>query len=187
MGVTVHCFALDSTRYDGQHLHIDGLLERGIVDKSLEVTPEHQASFCALETHMGENKKWYLNFQADEVYLEARTQLSEASREPIDTLLGHLFWGIPWSENGPRSPRKVGDMTWLYPAELVDRILSLSQTDLSPLLNALPGVQADEPDRHTDLLWGPEMFKWWVELWLQLFRDTRAKGPNWALLMWVWV
>ena len=138
---------------------------------------------------MGDNKKWYLNLRADWVYGCARKVLYPHEREKIDALLRLLFYDSPDQEASQR-PRQGPEQSYLYAPALVDHILAHRDTDLEPLRRVIPRARLAADDfgrQHGRELWEPDTFLWWVGVWLDLFANTRAQGPERALLMWVWL
>ncbi|MCB9690064.1 MAG: hypothetical protein H6735_33795 [Alphaproteobacteria bacterium] len=187
MSVTVHAFALSLdvwARRSPEPPTVDALLAAGVVDEELRVAPAHAGWVTAVATLLGDNRKWYVNLDAEHVYTRARAHLEPDVRERLDDLMGRLFW-----EPAPEDAyRTVGDDHRIYSPAQLERVPDLREDDASALGEAILAAAA-EPDRfETDHphLWEPEWFIDWVRVWLRLFARVRASGPSRALLLWIW-
>ncbi|MCA9492817.1 MAG: hypothetical protein KC621_22945, partial [Myxococcales bacterium] len=138
----------------------------------------------AVETLLGDNRKWYVNLDAEHVYTRARAHLEPDVRERLDDLMGRLFW-----EPAPEDAyRTVGDDHRIYAPDQLERIPALRGDDEAALCAAIEAAAA-EPDRLElayPYLWEGEGFVDQVRVWLRLFARVRASGPSRALLLWIW-
>jgi len=194
MGVTVHCFSLDAARWSRHHPGeptVSRLLDAGIITDTLEVVPTHAGWIAALDTFMGDNKKWYRNLSTDTVYTVARQHITDpAERAALDALMGMLFWDPPSPAAADTQPLPLDqEGCRLYPPALLERVHRLSQYNQWVLEQAVLSAAAepDRPEIDHPHLWEPEWFLHWVEVWLTLFERARTAGAGRSLLMWVWV
>ena len=70
----------------------------------------------------------------------------------------------------------------MYPPELVSAILDL-ETDLSPIVAAMAQVDLSDLARCR----AADVFEQVLWEWLDVFASVHQRGPDWGLLVWVWV
>lgn len=189
MGVTAHFFAYDPQAYR-QPPTVDGLLERGDVDRELTVAAEAGARLCEVPTPLGDNKRWYDNLAGAFAWACARKHVESGARAAIDRWLSHLFWdangaGCPCG----REPLAVAESEVVYDRALLEHIASLA----CPLEVVGPAlsIEFDGDPPKTERLVRPwiydlDEFEVLALEWHRVFKRALAAGPGWGLLRWVW-
>lgn len=182
MGVTAYFYAIHWTSWRQEHPDrmpdVDWLHDQAILTEELEVTPVHRAWLRALPTRRGDNRRWFDILDADSVYCRCRPLLSEADRAALDPLMDALLC----PGDGAHQPIAYGDHHMLYPPELIAQIRDL-EADLAPIEAVMPSLDLSDL-RTCGHFSAFEQVTW---EWLDLFERVQRQGPEWGMMVWVWV
>lgn len=191
MGVTAHFFAFDP-RVQATLPTIDGWVESGAIDRELEVTAEARAWLKAIETPLGDNKRWYDNLAGDFAWARAREHVDPGLRVELDAWLSHLFWDAPEGHACAcgREPTGVADHEVVFDAALLEHLVSLERP-LEPVRDGLSiefdGDPPKSPRLEQPWIYDFDGFEWLVGEHQRVFTRALEAGPGWSLLRWVWI
>lgn len=187
MGVTVHFFAFDPKAYSALP-HLKFLIEMGDLDRELQVQPQAKQRLKEIQSHLGDNKRWYDNLVGDDAYEHARPFLPAENRAALDRWLGHLFYQQPSCDCG-LNPVSVADAEVVYSPELLQHLID-TEADFGACTDELE--QAFAPKviashwRRKEYIFSADGLEHLRYAWASLIYHAHKAGPQWALLQWVW-
>lgn len=189
MGVTAHFFAFDP-RAAAAPTTIDGWRAAGALDDELDVSVDAHRWLRAIDSRLGDNKRWSDNLAGDFAWSRARQHVAPELRAELDAWFSHLFWDAQGHGcDCGRGPLVVGDAEIVYDAALLRHILGLARP-LETIASALAHEFDGNPPR-TERLDRPWIYDFdgfcdLVGEWQRLLAAPLAMGDGWSLFGWIW-
>lgn len=200
LGMNVYYMCVDPKHFTRTPT-FDTLLEEGLLDQDLEVSPSGEGLILEIPSLFESNNTWYRNHEVSYAWTLARRQLDHDDRDPFDRWFYHLFWD-PAGEldenmlqrcSLQRKSLSTDHHDYVYSAELVEHICALER-DLWEVEFALEHAEQNDRRFRSAMnainlrgstprwLYEPAGFRQVVNDWMQTMRAANARAPGWDLI-----